>query len=54
MDGPARDVAVLLTGVGKRYDIVSAFAQQHGDPTGTRSAPWEAGVSSVRPAAWVG
>src|ERR1700746_3828383 len=22
-----RDVAVLLTGVGKRYDIVSAFAQ---------------------------
>jgi carbamoyl-phosphate synthase large subunit len=24
---PARDVAVLLTGVGKRYDIVSAFAQ---------------------------
>ena len=26
MDGPDRDVAVLLTGVGKRYDIVSAFA----------------------------
>ena len=26
--GPTeRDVAVLLTGVGKRYDIVSAFAQ---------------------------
>jgi carbamoyl-phosphate synthase large subunit len=25
--GPERDVAVLLTGVGKRYDIVSAFAQ---------------------------
>ncbi len=25
--GPARDVTVLLTGVGKRYDIVSAFAQ---------------------------
>ena len=24
---PERDVAVLLTGVGKRYDIVSAFAQ---------------------------
>ena len=24
---PTRDVAVLLTGVGKRYDIVSAFAQ---------------------------
>ena len=27
MDRPDRDVAVLLTGVGKRYDIVSAFAQ---------------------------
>ena len=27
MDGTDRDVAVLLTGVGKRYDIVSAFAQ---------------------------
>jgi carbamoyl-phosphate synthase large subunit len=27
MDSPKRDVAVLLTGVGKRYDIVSAFAQ---------------------------
>jgi carbamoyl-phosphate synthase large subunit len=25
--GGSRDVAVLLTGVGKRYDIVSAFAQ---------------------------
>jgi carbamoyl-phosphate synthase large subunit len=27
MDRPDRDVAVLLTGVGKRYDIVSAFAE---------------------------
>ncbi len=27
MDTSDRDVAVLLTGVGKRYDIVSAFAQ---------------------------
>ena len=27
MDSPERDIAVLLTGVGKRYDIVSAFAQ---------------------------
>jgi carbamoyl-phosphate synthase large subunit len=27
MDSPRPDVAVLLTGVGKRYDIVSAFAQ---------------------------
>ena len=27
MEAPKRDVAVLLTGVGKRYDIVSAFAQ---------------------------
>ncbi|MGO9956077.1 MAG: ATP-grasp domain-containing protein [Solirubrobacteraceae bacterium] len=27
MATPDRDVAVLLTGVGKRYDIVSAFAQ---------------------------
>jgi carbamoyl-phosphate synthase large subunit len=27
MAAPQRDVAVLLTGVGKRYDIVSAFAQ---------------------------
>ncbi|MGO9495908.1 MAG: ATP-grasp domain-containing protein [Solirubrobacteraceae bacterium] len=27
MDSPKRDVAVLLTGVGKRYDIVSAFTQ---------------------------
>jgi carbamoyl-phosphate synthase large subunit len=27
VDGPERDIAVLLTGVGKRYDIVSAFAQ---------------------------
>jgi carbamoyl-phosphate synthase large subunit len=27
MSGMARDMAVLLTGVGKRYDIVSAFAQ---------------------------
>ena len=27
MAGSARGVAVLLTGVGKRYDIVSAFAQ---------------------------
>jgi carbamoyl-phosphate synthase large subunit len=25
--GPVRELAVLLTGVGKRYDIVSAFAQ---------------------------
>ncbi len=27
MTGSARDMAVVLTGVGKRYDIVSAFAQ---------------------------
>jgi carbamoyl-phosphate synthase large subunit len=27
MASPGRDVGVLLTGVGKRYDIVSAFAQ---------------------------
>jgi carbamoyl-phosphate synthase large subunit len=27
MASPERDVGVLLTGVGKRYDIVSAFAQ---------------------------
>jgi carbamoyl-phosphate synthase large subunit len=27
MSRPGRDFAVLLTGVGKRYDIVSAFAQ---------------------------
>jgi len=27
MESAKRDVAVLLTGVGKRYDIVSAFAQ---------------------------
>jgi carbamoyl-phosphate synthase large subunit len=27
MATPDRDIAVLLTGVGKRYDIVSAFAQ---------------------------
>jgi carbamoyl-phosphate synthase large subunit len=27
VDSPFTDVAVLLTGVGKRYDIVSAFAQ---------------------------
>ena len=27
MDRADRDIAVLLTGVGKRYDIVSAFAE---------------------------
>ncbi|MEA2199160.1 MAG: carbamoyl-phosphate synthase large subunit [Solirubrobacteraceae bacterium] len=27
MASAERDVGVLLTGVGKRYDIVSAFAQ---------------------------
>jgi carbamoyl-phosphate synthase large subunit len=27
MTAPGRDIGVLLTGVGKRYDIVSAFAQ---------------------------
>ena len=46
MAGPdQRDVAVLLTGVGKRYDIVSAFAQH---ATVIAADPEPAGAGAVR------
>ena len=41
--GWRRDVGVLLTGVGKRYDIVSAFAQ-HAHGRRRRSEPARAGA----------
>jgi carbamoyl-phosphate synthase large subunit len=53
MDGPDRDVAVLLTGVGKRYDIVSAFAQHAfvvaADPSPLAPAQYAADVRAAPP-----
>ena len=49
----ARDVAVLLTGVGKRYDIVSAFAQHAvvvaADPSPLAPAQYAADVRVAPP-----
>ena len=44
-DGSRRRVGVLLTGVGKRYDIVSAFAQH---ATVVAADPEPAGAGAVR------
>ena len=53
MDRPDRDVAVLLTGVGKRYDIVSAFAQHAfvvaADPSPLAPAQYAADVHVAPP-----
>ena len=53
MDGSDRDVAVLLTGVGKRYDIVSAFAQHAlvvaADPSPLAPAQYAADVRVAPP-----
>ena len=53
MDGPARDVAILLTGVGKRYDIVSAFAEHAfviaADPSPLAPARYAADVRVAPP-----
>ena len=53
MDGPDRDVAVLLTGVGKRYDIVSAFAEHAfvvaADPSPLAPAQYAADVRVAPP-----
>jgi carbamoyl-phosphate synthase large subunit len=53
MDGSDRDVAVLLTGVGKRYDIVSAFAQHAfvvaADPSPLAPAQYAADVRAAPP-----
>jgi carbamoyl-phosphate synthase large subunit len=53
MDGPDRDVAVLLTGVGKRYDIVSAFAQHAfviaADPSPLAPAQYAADIRVAPP-----
>ena len=53
MDRPDRDVAVLLTGVGKRYDIVSAFAEHAfvvaADPSPLAPAQYAADVRVAPP-----
>jgi carbamoyl-phosphate synthase large subunit len=53
MDRPDRDVGVLLTGVGKRYDIVSAFAQHAfvvaADPSPLAPAQYAADVRVAPP-----
>ena len=53
MDGSDRDVAVLLTGVGKRYDIVSAFAEHAfviaADPSPLAPAQYAADVRVAPP-----
>jgi carbamoyl-phosphate synthase large subunit len=53
MDRPARDVAVLLTGVGKRYDIVNAFAEHAfvvaADPSPLAPAQYAADVRVAPP-----
>ena len=53
MDRPDRDVAVLLTGVGKRYDIVSAFAEHAfviaADPSPLAPAQYAADVHVAPP-----
>jgi carbamoyl-phosphate synthase large subunit len=53
VDRPDRDVAVLLTGVGKRYDIVSAFAQHAfvvaADPSPLAPAQYAADVRVAPP-----
>jgi carbamoyl-phosphate synthase large subunit len=53
MDGPDRGVAVLLTGVGKRYDIVSAFAEHAfvvaADPSPLAPAQYAADVRVAPP-----
>ncbi|MEA2386290.1 MAG: carbamoyl-phosphate synthase large subunit [Thermoleophilaceae bacterium] len=54
MDRPDADVAVLLTGVGKRYDIVSAFAEHAfvvaADPSPLAPARYAADVRVAPPA----
>ncbi|HTX46845.1 MAG TPA: hypothetical protein VMD48_11215, partial [Solirubrobacteraceae bacterium] len=51
--GSSDDVAVLLTGVGKRYDIVSAFAQHARvvavDPNPLAPAQYAADVRAAVP-----
>ena len=53
MDRADRDVAVLLTGVGKRYDIVSAFAEHAvviaADPSPVAPAQYAADVRVAPP-----
>ena len=53
MDRPDRRVAVLLTGVGKRYDIVSAFAEHAlvvaADPSPLAPAQYAADVRVAPP-----
>ena len=53
MDGSDRHVAVLLTGVGKRYDIVSAFAEHAfvvaADPSPLAPAQYAADVRVAPP-----
>jgi len=53
MDRADRDVAVLLTGVGKRYDIVSAFAEHAvviaADPSPLAPAQYAADVRVAPP-----
>jgi carbamoyl-phosphate synthase large subunit len=53
MDRADRDVAVLLTGVGKRYDIVSAFAEHAfvvaADPSRLAPAQYAADVRVAPP-----
>jgi carbamoyl-phosphate synthase large subunit len=53
MDGSDRNVAVLLTGVGKRYDIVSAFAEHAfviaADPSPLAPAQYAADVRVAPP-----
>ena len=53
MDRADRDIAVLLTGVGKRYDIVSAFAEHAfvvaADPSPLAPAQYAADVRAAPP-----
>jgi carbamoyl-phosphate synthase large subunit len=53
VDRPERDVTLLLTGVGKRYDIVSAFAQHAfvvaADPNPLAPAQYAADVRVAPP-----
>ena len=47
------DVAVLLTGVGKRYDIVSAFAQ-HATVIAADPNPLAPGLARTRSTGFIG
>jgi carbamoyl-phosphate synthase large subunit len=53
VDRPDRDIAVVLTGVGKRYDIVSAFAEHAfvvaADPSPLAPAQYAADVRVAPP-----